>query len=60
MMNPTRHQRNYRLELEFRRAVREVSSRERRGLRVWLRRYRRRRSRTFHELDPVTGHWRRL
>lgn len=54
------HARNYRLELDFRRAVQQVPSRERQGLRTWLRRYRRHRARTFYELDPATGHWRRL
>ena len=50
----------YALELEFRRAVRQVPSRERSGLRAWLRRYRRHRARTFHELDPMTGQRRRI
>ena len=60
-MTPTKNQaRNYGLELEFRRAVRQVPSRERRGLRAWLRRYRRHRARTFHQLDPATGHWHHL
>ena len=64
-MTPTRHRMtNYRLELNFRRAVRQLPSRELRGLRAWLQRFRRRygrhRSRTFHELDPVTGEWRRV
>jgi len=39
-------------------------TRQRPSLRHWLRRYRYRHghhaARTFHELDPVTGHWRRL
>ena len=30
------------------------------SLRTWLRRYRRHRARIFRELDPATGHWRRL
>ena len=64
-MTPTRHRMtNYRLELNFRRGVRQLPRRELRGLRVWLRRFRRRygrhRGRTFHELDPVTGEWRRI
>ena len=56
----------YALELEFRRAVRQVPSRERRGLRAWLRRYRRHcrhehhAARTFHQLDPITGSWKAL
>jgi hypothetical protein len=52
--------RDYGLELEFRRAVRQVPSRQRPGLRAWLRRYRRHRSRTFYELDPANGEWRRV
>lgn len=66
-MTPTRNRaRNHELELEFRRAVQQLPSRQRRGLRAWLRRYRRHcrhdahAARTFHELDPATGHWRRL
>jgi len=71
-MTPTRRRHNrsheysrwYRLELNFRRAVRQVPSRELRGLRAWLQGFRRRhgrhRGRTFHELDPVTGQWRIL
>jgi hypothetical protein len=54
------------LEHDFRRAVRQVPGRERPGLCAWLRRYRchcrheHHAARTFHELDPATGHWRRL
>ena len=60
-MTPTKTRRhNYRLELDFRRAVQRVPNRQRPSLRTWLRRYRRHHARTFHELDPATGHWRRL
>ena len=59
-MMPTKRRHNYRLELEFRRAVRQVPSRQRPALRAWLRRFRRRHGRTFHQLDPATGHWRTL
>jgi hypothetical protein len=70
-MTPTRHRMTkYRLELHFRRAVRQLPSRELRGFRAWLRRFRRRHgrhcrhghhaARTFHELDPVTGEWHRV
>ena len=64
--------RNLRLELDFRRAVRRVPRRDRPGLRALLRRYARtlaqpdpgvapaRHTRTFYQLDPATGHWRRL
>ena len=61
-MTPTKNRaRNYGLELEFRRAVRQVPSRERQGLRAWLRRYRRHcrhehhAARTFHELDAAAS-----
>ena len=58
--------RTYRLELDFRRAVRRVPRRDRPGLRHWLRTQAephsagRHQARTFYELDPATGHWRRL
>ena len=55
--------RNYRLELDFRRAVQQVPRRERPRLRAWIRRFRqqgRHRARIFVHLDPVTGEWRRL
>ena len=60
-MTPTRpRRRDHRFDLDFRRAVQRVPIRQRPSLRTWLRRYRRHRARTFHELDPATGHWRRL
>ena len=64
MMPSKNWARNYGLELDFRRAVRQVPSRERPSLLAWIRRYRcrhdRHRARTFYELDPTTGHWKRL
>ena len=66
-MTPTKTSRpDRRFDLDFRRAVQRVPIRQRPSLRTWLRRYRRhcRRehhtARTFHELDPATGDWRRL
>ena len=60
-MTPTRPRpRNRRFDLDFRRAVQRVPIRQRPSLRTWLRRYRRHHARTFHELDPVTGAWRRV
>ena len=47
-------------ELDFRRAVQHVPRLQRPGLRALLRRHRQHRARTFYELDPATGHWRRL
>jgi hypothetical protein len=35
-------------------------TRKRPSLRAWLRSYRRHRARTFHQLDPSTGHRRCL
>jgi hypothetical protein len=58
--------RNYQLELDFRRAVRHVPRQYRPRLRAWIRGFhprdvpRRYRARKFYELDPATGHWRRL
>ena len=60
MMPSKNWARNYGLELDFRRAVRQVPSCERPSRRAWLRRYRRHKGRTFHELDPVTGERRRV
>ena len=64
-MTPTRPcRRDHRFDLDFRRAIQRVPIRQRPSLRTWLRRYRYRHghhaARTFHELDPATGHWRRL
>lgn len=60
-MNPIRTRPgHYDLELHFRRAFQRVPVRQRPSLRAWLRHYRRRHTRTFHELAPATGHWRRL
>jgi hypothetical protein len=66
-MTPTGNRPRYpRLELDFRRAVQQVPVRQRSSLRTWLRRYRRHcrhdahAARTFHQLDPATGHWRTL
>ena len=62
-MTPTGNRPRYpRLELDLRRAVQQGPVRQRPS----LRRYRRHcrhdsdAARTFHELDPVTGAWRRL
>ena len=63
---PRDTRRDHRFDLDFRHAVQRVPIRQRPSLRTWLRRYRRHcrhdahAARTFHELDPATGHWRRL
>ena len=60
MTPPKPRRRDRRFDLDFRRAVQRVPIRQRPSLRAWLRRYRCHRARVFHELDPATGHWRRL